>query len=181
LESENTQGPIPESLHFFGSGLMGRQPLGDVALFLATSWAQVCSWCVGTFKGRAVPSADRGYGASRSSPACARALRCRRGPQARAADRAPASRSQSARSPSRRNACRWDRRGPRDLTGGQDDHAQSGHWLLRFIPREPLAPGWWFGHPLQWPISCRRTISVAHPCARMISSLTMTMWQLLSS
>jgi hypothetical protein len=29
--------PIPESLHFFGSGLMGKQPLGDVALFLATS------------------------------------------------------------------------------------------------------------------------------------------------
>src|SRR5262245_2553372 len=32
-----TQSPIPESLHFFGSGLMGKQPLGDVALFLFTS------------------------------------------------------------------------------------------------------------------------------------------------
>jgi hypothetical protein len=37
-----TQSPIPESLHFFGSGLMGRQPLGDVALFLATSIEPNC-------------------------------------------------------------------------------------------------------------------------------------------
>ena len=99
-----TQRPIPESLHFFGSGLMGRQPLGDVALFLVTSWAQV--YFMASTRNLAI-----GYSAL--------------------------------------------------FAGG------------------PLAPGWWFGHPLHWPISCWGTISVVHPCARMISSLIMTMWQLL--
>ena len=31
---------FPECLYFFGSGLMGGQPLGDEALFLATSSEQ---------------------------------------------------------------------------------------------------------------------------------------------